>query len=276
MLRYDLEPEIYEFGLLQQIIDYAGDKKKLINIHLKLDTGMRRLGFEEKDINQLSRIITSNKLYIKVLSVFTHLAGSDENLHDNFTIQQLLSFDTMTNTLQNEVAYSFIKHAANSSAIMRFPGSHYDMVRLGIGLYGVESAGLYQNELKSISVFKTHISQIKEIRISETVGYGRKGKVSEDSRIATIAVGYADGYDRRFSNGVGEVLVNGIRCPIIGNVCMDMCMINVTHAKASEGDEVIIFGDNPSVSELAAKIGTISYEILTSVGERVKRVFYSE
>ena len=276
MLRYDLEPEIYEFGLLQQIIDYAEDKKRLINIHVKLDTGMRRLGFEGSDIEEVSRIINSNKLYVKILSVFTHLAGSDEDQHDNFTIQQLKSFDSMTDKLQNEVMYPFIKHAANSSAIMRFPESHYDMVRLGIGLYGVESAGLYQNELKSISIFKTHISQIKEIKAGETVGYSRKGKVREDSRIATIAVGYADGYDRRFSNGVGEVLVNGVRCPIIGNVCMDMCMINVTHTKADEGDEVILFSDNLTVSELASKIGTISYEILTGIGERVKRVFYSE
>jgi alanine racemase len=276
ILRYDLEPEIYEFGLLQQLIDYAQAKNKCFRIHVKLDTGMRRLGFEEKDMTALLCQLIAFANNLKVVSVFTHLAGSDEKQHDNYTHLQLSLFDKMTDLLKESSPYPFLKHAANSSAIMRFKDSHYDMVRLGIGLYGVESAGMFQHELKPISVFKTHISQIKEIKAGDTVGYSRKGKVDKPSRIATIAVGYADGYDRRFSNGIGEVLVNGARCPVIGNVCMDMCMINVTHSNAKEGDEVIIFGESLTVSELAQKAGTISYEILTGIGERVKRVFYSE
>ncbi|WP_018341572.1 bifunctional UDP-N-acetylmuramoyl-tripeptide:D-alanyl-D-alanine ligase/alanine racemase [Cytophaga aurantiaca] len=275
LIQYQLEPEIYEPNLLDQIIDYARAKKQRIDIHIKLDTGMKRLGFEQKDINDITVRLKEQDQYIKVLSVFTHLAASDGAEHDVFTDRQLAIFDSMTDKLYTTLGYSFLKHATNSSGIMRFPQAHYDMVRLGIGLYGVESAGLYQHELQPISTFKTHISQIKEITSDETVGYSRKGKVSQASKIATIAVGYADGYDRRNSNGVGVVLINGIRCPIIGNVCMDMCMVDITHAHAEQGDEVILFGENPSVIELAKNINTIPYEILTSVGARVKRVFYS-
>ena len=236
---------------------------------------MKRLGFEQKDIEVVANRLKASDQYIKVLSVFTHLAASDGAEHDAFTNHQLSIFDSMTDELNTTLKYFFLKHATNSSGIMRFPQAHYDMVRLGIGLYGVESAGLFQNELQPISTFKTHISQIKEIAADETVGYSRRGKVTQASKIATIAVGYADGYDRRYSNGVGIVLVNGVRCPIIGNVCMDMCMVDITHARANQGDEVILFGENPSVTELAKKINTIPYEVLTSVGERVKRIFYS-
>ncbi len=275
MLRYQLEPEIYEPTLLQQIIEYAAAKEKQIYIHIKIDTGMKRLGFEKKDIDAVSALLKEHSQHVKVLSVFTHLAASDAAEHDGFTNYQLELFDEITATLKKTLDYTFLKHAANSSGIMRFPQAHYDMVRLGIGLYGVESAGLHQSELQPISVFKTHISQIKEISPEESVGYSRKGRVIRASRIATIAVGYADGYDRRFSNGIGEVIVNGVRCPVIGNVCMDMTMVDVTKAAASAGDEVILFGEDLSVIELAAKINTIAYEVLTGVGERVKRIFYS-
>lgn len=276
LIQYQLEPEIYEPHLLDQLIDYARAKQQCIHIHVKLDTGMKRLGFEQKDIESLATRLKESEQHVKVLSVFTHLAASDGTEHDAFTNHQLFVFDSMTEKLHSALGYPFLKHAANSSGIMRFPQAHYDMVRLGIGLYGVESAGLFQNELQPISTFKTHISQIKEISAEETVGYSRKGRVVRPSRIATIAVGYADGYDRRYSNGTGVVLVNGVRCPVIGNVCMDMCMIDITNVpQAEQGDEVILFGENPSVVELAKNIQTIPYEILTSVGERVKRVFYS-
>ncbi len=276
MFQYKLEPEIYEPHLLEQLIDNARATNRMIGIHLKIDTGMKRLGFEQKDMAAVALQLYKHQKHIRVLTVFTHLAASDSATHDEFTDQQISLFNTITDALTTSLGYPFLKHAANSSGIMRFPEAHYDMVRLGIGLYGVESAGLYQNELLPISVFKTHISQTKEIVTDETVGYSRNGKVTQPSKIATIAVGYADGYDRRFGNGVGEVLINGVRCPIIGNVCMDMCMVDITNANAAAGDEVILFGENPSVSELAEKIKTISYEVLTGVGERVKRIFYSE
>lgn len=274
ILRYELEPEIYEPVLLEQITAYAQAKQKQIGIHIKIDTGMKRLGFEKKDAMALAQQLQAAE-HVKVLTVFTHLAASDGAEHDAFTAYQLKQFDEVSDMLQAALNYPFLKHAANSSGIMRFKQAHYDMVRLGIGLYGVESAGLYQHELQSISIFKTHISQIKEITAEESVGYSRKGRVTKPSRIATIAVGYADGYNRRFGNGVGEVLVNGMRCPIVGNVCMDMSMVDVTEADARQGDEVILFGNSLSVSELATRIGTIPYEILTSVGARVKRIFYS-
>lgn len=275
LFQYQLEPEIYEPNLLNQIIDYAQYKQKTIGIHIKLDTGMKRLGFEQKDITALTNKLKDAAQHVTVLSVFTHLAASDGEEHDAFTLNQLKNFDALTEILRVSLEDSFLKHAVNSSGIMRFPQAHYDMVRLGIGLYGVESAGMFQHELQTISVFKTHISQIKEVAQNETIGYSRKGTVQHASKIATIAVGYADGYDRRFSNGGGVVLVNGVRCPIIGNVCMDMCMVDVTHAQAEQGDEVVLFGESPTVSELAKRIQTIPYEILTNVGARVKRIFYS-
>jgi alanine racemase len=268
LFQYQLEPEIYEPNLLNQIIDYAISNQRQIGIHLKLDTGMKRLGFEQTDIAHLKNTLKKAKAHINVLSVFTHLAASDGEVHDVFTVQQLKTFDLITEELTRVLNHPFLKHAANSSGIMRFPQAHYDMVRLGIGLYGVESAGKYQHELLPISIFKTHISQIKEVSVGETVGYSRKGTVLKASKIATIAVGYADGYDRRFSNGGGIVSVSGVRCPIIGNVCMDMCMIDITLANAKVGDEVVLFGENPTVSELAKRIGTIPYEILTNVGAR--------
>jgi alanine racemase len=275
LIQYQLEPEMYEANVLNQLIDYAVSNQRQIGIHLKLDTGMRRLGFEKAEIPQLLTTLATYKENINVLSVFTHLAASDGEEHDAFTKQQLNIFDSITEDLTQVLNHPFLKHAANSSGIMRFPQAHYDMVRLGIGLYGVESAGKFQHELLPISVFKTHISQIKEVSVNETVGYSRKGTVQEASKIATIAVGYADGYDRRFSNGGGIVSVNGVRCPIIGNVCMDMCMIDITATDAKVGDEVVLFGENPTVSELANRIQTIPYEILTNVGARVKRIFYS-
>lgn len=275
LIQYQLEPEMYEANLLNQLIDYAVLNQRQIGIHLKLDTGMKRLGFEQKDIVNLLSTLKNAQTEVRVLSVFTHLAASDGEEHDAFTAEQLKAFDSITEELTTVVIHPFLKHAANSSGIMRFPQAHYNMVRLGIGLYGVESAGKFQHELQPISTFKTHISQIKEVSSTETVGYSRKGTVQKASTIATVAVGYADGYDRRFSNGGGIVTVNGVRCPIIGNVCMDMCMIDITNTQAKVGDEVILFGENPTVSELAKRIQTIPYEILTNVGARVKRIFYS-
>jgi alanine racemase len=275
LIQYQLEPEMYEVNLLNQLIDYAVSNERQIGIHLKVDTGMKRLGFEQTDIVTLKNTLKNAQANINVLSIFTHLAASDGEEHDAFTMHQLNVFDSIIEELTSVLDHPFLKHAVNSSGIMRFPQAHYDMVRLGIGLYGVESTGKFQHELLPISVFKTHISQIKEVSAHETVGYSRKGTVQNASKIATIAVGYADGYDRRFSNGGGIVSVNGVRCPIIGNVCMDMCMIDITAANAKVGDEVVLFGENPTASELANRIQTIPYEILTNVGARVKRIFYS-
>lgn len=275
LFQYNLEPEIYSFKILREYLDFIKANDISSKIHLKLDTGMRRLGFEEKDLKDLVELL-KNTTNIRVASVFTHLAGADEGVHDDFTQSQIRKFKSFTEHLKNDLGYDFLRHALNSAGIIRFPEAQMDMVRLGIGLYGIEAGGLLQDQLQPVGTLKTIISQIKEIKKGETVGYGRKGVAERDLRIGTIAIGYADGYDRRFSNGKGKVLVQDKLCPVIGNVCMDMCMIDITDTNAREGDEVIVFGRKPSLNDLSQVIGTIPYEILTSVGQRVKRVFYSE
>jgi alanine racemase len=275
IIHYKLEPEIYSFKILNEFIQYLKETNTASVIHLKLDTGMRRLGFEEKDIEKLIEIILKNSS-LHIASIFTHLAAADDMVHNDFTRSQLDKFNRMTKSIEEKIGYTTIHHALNSAGIVRFPEAQMGMVRLGVGLYGVEANGLRQSELQRVGTLKTIISQIKTVEPGESVGYSRKGLASKITTIATIAIGYADGYNRNFSNGVGKVMVNGKLCPVIGNVCMDMCMIDVSGTEAAEGDEVIIFGENPSILEMAKLIGTIPYEILTSVGERVKRVFYTE
>ncbi len=289
LLRYDLEPEIYSKTTLTSIIAVANLQK--IKIHLKLDTGMHRLGFEEDDLVFLIENLKANK-NIVIQTIFTHLAGADGNEFDNFSHQQMQKFSFMADEIEKELdylAYSPIHHACNSPAIVRFQDilngeekiegispKISDMVRLGIGLYGVEVNGWLQEKLRPIGTLKTVISQIKHIKAGETVGYSRKGKAETDITTATIAIGYADGFSRKLGNGNAKVLINGHLAPIIGNICMDMCMVDMTNISANEGDEVIIFGEEPSIFDLAQQAGTIPYEILTAVGERVKRVFLSE
>ena len=182
----------------------------------------------------------------------------------------------MATEVEARLGYKVIKHILNSAGIVRFPEHQLDMVRLGIGVYGVEATGSEQEALKPVSTLKTTVSQVKRIKQGQTVGYSRKGVADADKTIATIAIGYADGYDRRFSNGVGHAILHGKKCPVIGNVCMDMCMIDVTGVPVKAGDEAILFGPGLTLLELAKNIGTIPYELLTNVSTRVKRVFYAE
>ncbi|WP_375434277.1 bifunctional UDP-N-acetylmuramoyl-tripeptide:D-alanyl-D-alanine ligase/alanine racemase [uncultured Hymenobacter sp.] len=278
MLRqYHLEPEIYSFERLHDYLA-AVRQQPLPAIHLKLDTGMRRLGFAESDLPELCNLLRENATHLRVASALTHLAGADEEQHNNFSQQQLAAFQRMTPQLEQTLGYPILKHALNSAGILRFPEAQLDMVRLGIGLYGVEATSREQNALQPVSTLRTTISQVKTLPPGETVGYGRRGRaVDYERRIATLAIGYADGYDRRFGNGTGEVVVRGQRAPIIGNVCMDMCMADVTRiAAAQAGDTAEIFGPQLPLSELAGRIGTIPYELLTNVSERVKRVFFAE
>ncbi len=276
MFQYNLEPEIYSFRLLQALsaINIPGDRKWLI--HVKLDTGMHRLGFQEPELARLIDALCRHSDRIEVRSVFTHLAAADDPAFNSFTESQLDAFDNMASKIEAALGYKVIRHALNSAGIIRFAHRQMDMARLGIGLYGVDASGAYQQSLLPVSTLKTTISQIKVIAPGETVGYSRKGEVNKPTKIGTIAIGYADGYDRRFGNGVGEVLVNNTLCPVIGNVCMDMCMIDLTGVEAREGDPVVVFGEKPSITDCASAIGTIPYEILTGVGERVKRIFYTE
>ena len=219
---------------------------------------------------------------MQVASVFSHLAGADEEENNPFSQHQITLFQQIAQKIEDTLGYTFIKHILNSPGIVRFPNAHLDMVRLGIGLYGIEANNLLQESLQSIGTLKTTISQIKKIRKGESVGYGRSFTALRDMRIATIAIGYADGYSRRLSNGRGTVMIkswidgkNNL-APTVGRVCMDMTMINVDGIPCQEGDEVIIFSPEHSIIDLAKNMNTIPYEILTSIGERVKRVFYMD
>ncbi|WP_018479972.1 bifunctional UDP-N-acetylmuramoyl-tripeptide:D-alanyl-D-alanine ligase/alanine racemase [Pontibacter roseus] len=272
--QYNLEPEIYSLEQLQEFLSTA-QPEAAHRIHLKLDTGMHRLGFTDEDLTSLFRLLKEHP-QVRVVSAFSHLAGADEALHNDFSQQQIATFRRLAAEVEAQLGYPVLKHILNSAGIVRFPDHQLDMVRLGIGLYGVEATGSEQEALQPVSTLKTTISQIKSIRKGETVGYSRKGIADTDKTIATIAIGYADGYDRRFSNGVGEVIVNEQRAPIIGNVCMDMCMVDITGIAAKAGDEVVVFGPQLTLVELASRIGTIPYELLTNVSTRVKRVFFAE
>ncbi len=274
LVEFSLEPEIYNPKILKQFSEYIDNRNISSKIHLKLDTGMHRLGFEQEQLPELIETLLSNP-NLWVSTIFSHLAAADEGKFDDFTLHQVSQFTEMANQISEAIGYVPSRHLANSAGIARFPEARMDMVRLGVGLYGLAAKLEDQENLMTVGTLKTVISQIKHIKISDTVGYGRKGELTRDTKTATIAIGYADGFDRRFSRGVGEVLIHGHRCKVIGNVCMDMTMVDVTDVPhVQEGDEVIIFGNDLTMIELASKIGTIAYEILTSVSQRVKRVFY--
>jgi alanine racemase len=245
------------------------------SIHLKLDTGMHRLGFDEGDIPELIVRLKNNK-NIRIQSVFSHLAGSDEAEHDGFTKMQVEKFKRMSEQVVSVFDYPILQHLLNSAGVIRFQEAQFNMVRLGIGLYGFAATSHEQAHLQHVATLKTAISQIKNVPANETVGYNRSGKLKRDTQVATVAIGYADGINRRLSNGAGKMLVNGKRVPIIGNICMDMCMLDITDVNAKEGDEVIVFGAELSVHEMAKSLGTIPYEILTNVSQRVKRVYFHE
>lgn len=279
MIHYQLEPEIYSFrvlGLFEESIKRNERKQdQPIKIHLKLDTGMHRLGFEEPDINELIVRIKNNK-QLKICSIFSHLAASDEPEHDDFTWQQIKKFNSMSEMIKSHFNYPILKHILNSAGISRFPDAQFDMVRLGIGLYGIGANALEQAQLQHVSTLKTSISQIKNIPANETIGYSRKGVAKYDMKIATVPIGYADGLSRKLSNGKGKMMIKGKPAPIVGNVCMDMCMIDITNIPVDENDEVIVFGESNPIMEIAKDIGTIPYEVLTNVSRRVKRVYYQE
>jgi alanine racemase len=277
MIRYELEPEIYSFRILNELKKVLARHERTHDfpVHIKVDTGMHRLGFDDSETEGLVQELLDTPA-IKVRSIFSHLASADVPGHDEFTHLQLKRFDIVSQRLSEALGYPVLKHVLNSPGIARFPNAQYDMVRLGIGLYGIDPTESVQNKLEEVSSLVTHISQIKHVNAGETVGYSRKGEVRKDSRIATLGIGYADGIPRAFGNGKGNVLINGRLAPLIGNVCMDMCMVDVSEIEANEGDVVIIFGKELPVQQMAATLGTIAYEVLTSVSQRVKRVYFKE
>jgi alanine racemase len=276
LVNYHLEPELYSFGILkgfQQYLERSAVKN--FPVHIKLDTGMHRLGFETKDLFELGELLQSTSPF-KVQSVFSHLAASDSSEHDSFTKLQAEEFLKGCALLHAALGYTFIRHIANTSSIHRHPNLQLDMVRLGIGLYGVDSNLEMQSKLKNVSTLKTTISQIKQVAAGESIGYSRMGRANTDTLIATVRIGYADGYPRVLSNGVGSMWVKGNLVPVIGNVCMDMTMLDITGTSIREGDEVIVFGESLPVTDLANSAQTIAYEILTGVSQRVKRVYFEE
>jgi alanine racemase len=279
LVRYHLEPEIYSLSLLRKFLAFLEEEQAGAAVHLKLDTGMHRLGFTEEDLDTLSVLLNENweTAPITVRSVFTHLAASEAPTHDEFTHRQVACFQKMYERIAAGLGYRPMRHVLNSSGIVRFSGYQMDMVRLGIGLYGIDSSGTMQEHLQTVLTLKASISQIKQIEPGETVGYGRTGKADRRLRIATISLGYADGLLRAAGNGHFAVLIRGKKAPIIGNVCMDMTMVDVTDIpQAEEGDAVMVFGKDLQVSELAKCLGTIPYEVFTTISDRVKRVYVQE
>ena len=272
LVQYKLEPEIYSFNILQSFRHYLQHKHiSQYPVHIKLDTGMHRLGFMEPDLGELINLLREG-LPFRIRSVFSHLAASSEAAHDAFTRAQADAFHRMSDAIREHTGEDFMRHIANTSAIHRHPDLQFDMVRLGIGLYGVDEG---QN-LENVTTLKTTVSQVKQLAAGESVGYSRKAILKRDSLIAVVRIGYADGYSRALGNGVGHMLVNGFLAPVLGSVCMDMTMLDVTGIPVSEGDEVIVFGHDLPVSRLAEWAGTIPYEILTNVSQRVKRVYFEE
>ncbi len=275
LIEYKLEPEIFSLKQLKAFSAAYAQRAEKLPIHININTGMNRLGFEPKDVPMLSDFINQHA-QIEVKSAFTHLAGADEAVHNAFSIQQLEQFSKAKSELENALGQRISGHALNSAGIQRFPDHQFDMVRLGIGLYGLEASGQHMDKLQTVGTLKTIVSQVKNVKAGESIGYGRAGVAQEDMQIATVAIGYADGYTRAFSKGKGAMRVNGQLAPVVGNVCMDMTMIDVTGMAVNEGDEVMVFGDSPGIVELADQIGTIPYEILTNVSERVKRIYLTE
>ncbi|MBZ4042812.1 bifunctional UDP-N-acetylmuramoyl-tripeptide:D-alanyl-D-alanine ligase/alanine racemase [Flavobacterium hibisci] len=274
IIQYRLEPEIYSLKGLNAFLKIAREKNlKDFPIHIKLDTGMHRLGFEENTIEELIETLKGNST-VRIQSILSHMATSDDIQHYEFAMSQIRLFEKLSSKLMNELGVKPIRHILNTSGISNFPDAQYDMVRLGIGLYGVSNDSSEQKYLENVGTLKSIISQVRTIPAGDSVGYGRRFMAEKETKIATIPIGYADGISRLWGNEVGYVTIKNQKAPIVGSVCMDMLMVNVSEIDCKEGDSVIIFGESPTVTEIADALKTIPYEILTSISQRVKRVFF--
>jgi len=279
MIKHQLEPEVFSFrtlDLLEKTIGHTAlPPNKPVRIHIKLDTGMHRLGFCPDQISELLVRIQQNPM-LMVKSVFSHLAASDKPEHDDFTHRQIALFDELSLKITNVIPYPVMRHILNTGGVMRFPQAQFDMVRLGIGLYGVPQTHEETDKLEAVLSLESIISQIKTVKAGESIGYNRSTLLGEPTTIGIVPVGYADGLPRILSNGKGHLWVGEQKAPIIGDVCMDMCMINLNGIKAAEGDTVIVFDDAPKLAELSTLSQTIPYELLTRISRRVKRVYFQE
>jgi Alr-MurF fusion protein len=274
MIAYDLEPEIYSITGFQAFLKLAKERNiSHYPIHIKLDTGMHRLGFEPHLMEELKALLKNNP-FVRVKSIFSHLAASDDTSFDAFTKNQIARFDAMYSELVSSINYQPIRHILNTSGIFNYPEYQMEMVRLGIGLYGIGNSEQELQVLENVSTLKSVISQIRTVLPEESIGYSRKFMVTKKMQVATIPIGYADGIRRAWGNEKGFVVINNQKATILGNICMDMLMVDVSQINCKPGDEVIIFGKNPKVTEIAETIGTIPYEVLTGISQRVKRIFY--
>lgn len=275
LLQYQLEPELYSFAILRSFLQFLG-KEGISDfpVHLKINTGMNRLGFNPDEIPALIELLQQNPL-LRVQTVFSHFIASENPQADPVTGQQLALFTSACEKLAGSLPYTFLRHIANSAAVQRHPQAQLDMVRLGMGMYGGSSAGSLA--LEPVATLTTTVAQVRRVQKGETVGYGLQAKLAQDTTIAVVNIGYADGYPRALGNGVGEMWVAGKRVPVVGHVCMDMTMLDVTHIpELAPGTEVEVMGLHVPVAELAAKAGTIPYEIMTGMSARVKRVYLEE
>ncbi len=277
LVEYDLEPEIYSLPIFHSFHQYLQQQAlKGFPVHIKLNTGMNRLGFDAAEVNELSVYLKEQHTMV-VKSVFSHLVSSENAEHDGFTKQQSDLFQGSCSIIEKNIGYPFIKHIANSAGIFRHPYLQFDMVRLGIGLYGIDSADEHILKLEPVATLRSTVSQIRKVKTGESIGYNRKGKVERDSLIAVIRIGYADGFSRRLGNGIGRIYVNGQLASVVGNVCMDMLMIDVTEiGNVKEGDVVEIFGKHLPIQKIAEWCDTIAYEVMTGVSQRVKRIYVEE
>ena len=276
LFEYKLEPEICSFRILNFVAEFARSLGlRDYPVHIKIDTGMHRAGFEEGDLELLIDFFASHK-ELKVMSVFSHLAAADETSDEmnDFTMSQIRLFDSIAKRLESALGYKVIKHILNSAGIERFSDYQFDMVRLGVGLWGVSADSA--NNLRNVCSLYTKIIQIKDVKAGDTVGYSRRGKVDTDKRIALVPIGYADGINRRLGNGIGYMLIGGHKAFIIGNICMDLLMLDVSDIDVKEGDKVVVFSSERPFSEIARQLDTIPYEVLASISPRVRRVYFTE
>ena len=273
LVTYNLEPELYSTAISNAFVQYlAKEGISHYPVHLKLDTGMHRLGFEESDLTDLFNLPAVKQL-IHIKSVFTHFVAAEDPAQDQFTASQFATFQNLCSILKQEIGYEFLRHAANTSAIRKHPLAQLDMVRLGIGLYGVDPTHSFSSLIEAVAL-KTTIAQIRKVKKGESVGYGRKAILHRDSLIATIRIGYADGYPRSLGNGKGSMMINGYIVPTVGHVCMDMTMIDITdYPGIHTNDEVLVFGPEKSIVQVAQEAGTIPYEIMTGISQRVPRIY---
>lgn len=273
LIENGLEPNLYSSKILKAFIEVATEEKQInYPVHIKFNTGLNRLGFDEIDIDFIADTFKETTA-VKIKSLFSHLAASEDLNEREFTVGQINNFKTYSEKLINVIGYSPIRHMSNTSGILNYPEAHFDMVRTGIGLYGFGNSEKESKNLKPIATLKTIISQIHTIEKGESVGYNRAFKSETLLKTATLPIGHADGINRIYGNGKGFVTINGKKAPIVGNVCMDMIMVNITDIDCNEGDEAIVFGpDNTSAETLAESANTISYELITSISQRVKRV----